>query len=156
MLYVKQRVRVMDGTPDRRVPRLGLSSAGRAGGLRSGARESAAHLEVANWLLSQQLNTASDPARVTEAAECVLRKLLRRLAMLITPIGCQALLSRALHLARADFPFLGRLEAGMTDDAWLLGIHPGLDGLETGLLRHVQAAKLKVRGLVAALARRRG
>jgi hypothetical protein len=35
-----------------------------------------------------------------------------------------------LGLPPSDKPW-----AGMTDDAWLLGIHPGVDGLEAGLVR---------------------
>jgi hypothetical protein len=89
-----------------------------------------AHLQLANWLLAQEMSDPADLPGVTDAAEHVLQKLLRRLAKLITPIGCQALLSRALHLSRADYPFLGELHAGVTDDAWLEGLHHSVESLD--------------------------
>jgi hypothetical protein len=119
-----------------------MSSANRDGRRLAGVGSQPAYLELANWLLNQELSADGEPTGVTEAAQRVLRKLLRRLARLITPIGCQALLSRALHLARVDYPFLGQLEAGVTDDAWLPGLQSGVDGLDAGLARDGLAALL--------------
>ena len=45
------------------------------------------------------------------AAVRVFDKLSRRLAVLITPIGAEALLARAVHLSRATYPFLDHVEA---------------------------------------------
>lgn len=48
------------------------------------------------------------------AAERVFEKLSLRLAQLITPVGSEALLKRAVHLSRAEFPFLGGVPAAPT------------------------------------------
>ena len=54
------------------------------------------HLGLARWLLAHEMNDAKKTLAVSEAAEQACQKLLERLARLITPNGCRALLSRAL------------------------------------------------------------
>ena len=46
------------------------------------------------------------PLAGSAAAGRVFDKLSQRLAQLITPVGAEALLTRAVHLSRAEFPFL--------------------------------------------------
>ena len=49
------------------------------------------------------------------AAGRVFVKLSQRLAQLITPVGAEALLKRAVHLCHARFPFLDTVEARRHD-----------------------------------------
>jgi hypothetical protein len=133
----------MQGAADRQIPRASVSAAGHRNGRVHAPELTPANLQLAELLLDQEMSIASDLAAVTAAAEAVLDKLLRRLARLITPIGCQALLSRALHLTRAEFPFLRELEAGLTDDVWIEGLRQSVDGMDPGQARD---------GLVALLA----
>ncbi|MGI9149358.1 MAG: hypothetical protein ACR2IK_22885 [Chloroflexota bacterium] len=67
-----------------------------------------------------------------DAAERACQKLLDRLAKLITAQGSQALVSRALHLTRAEFPFLQRLEPGVTGEPFVRGLATSAEGTESG------------------------
>lgn len=94
-----------------------------------------AHLELARWLLAQEMSDARDTLAVSAAAEQACQQLLERLARLITPNGCRALLSRALHLARADFKFLRGIEPGQTAGRYLEGLSKSADGTDAGQVR---------------------
>jgi hypothetical protein len=90
------------------------------------------HLEMAQWLLAREMSDARDMLGVSEAAERACRKLLDRLARLITPSGCQALLSRALHLAQADFRFLRGIQPKVTAGTYLEGLSESAEGTDPG------------------------
>jgi hypothetical protein len=81
------------------------------------------HLALARWLIAHEMNALGAALAEPEAAERACRKLLERLAKLITPRGSQALLTRAEYLARADLT---------ADDADLLGTLVGLVALFIG------------------------
>ena len=60
----------------------------------------------------------------------VCQKLSDRLARLVSPAGSQAMLSRALHLARPEFPFLEEVRVG--PDGCFDGLEEALRGVEAG------------------------
>jgi hypothetical protein len=59
---------------------------------------------------------------MSAAAERVCNKLFRRLSSLVSPAASQALLSRALHLARAEFPFLDGVRADTSPETCFEGL----------------------------------
>ena len=61
-------------------------------------------LAIAQWLISREWGDAGEPLPQPEAADRACRKFGERLALLVTPAGSEALLARAIHLARTDFP----------------------------------------------------
>jgi hypothetical protein len=61
---------------------------------------------VAQWLLTAEGVDAERRLAAPAAAERVFGKLSQRLAQLITLLGSDALLARAVHLSRAEFPFI--------------------------------------------------
>lgn len=65
------------------------------------------HLALANWLICREM-AGEDGTSLSgpEAAEQACRKLGQRLTLLVTPVGAEALLSRAKNVARADFLFV--------------------------------------------------
>ena len=64
------------------------------------------HHALARWLVTTELGDSEEGLLAPVAAERVFQKLSHRLARLITPVGCEALLARAVHLSRAEFPFV--------------------------------------------------
>jgi hypothetical protein len=68
-----------------------------------------AHEAIARWLINCEMGDEGSRAG-TAAAARVFDKLSQRLAVLITPIGAEALLARAVHLSRATFPFLDQVQ----------------------------------------------
>ena len=58
------------------------------------------------WLLMKEIGPVADAADVFEAGEQVCQKLSLRLSRRVSTDGAQAILSRTLHLARAESPFL--------------------------------------------------
>jgi hypothetical protein len=67
---------------------------------------------LARWLIRCETRDDDEaPAARAAAAVRVFDKLSQRLAVLITPIGAEALLARAVHLSRATYPFLDHVEA---------------------------------------------
>jgi hypothetical protein len=66
----------------------------------------AAHHTLAEWLVTTEMGAASGSLAFSAAAGRVFEKLSQRLSQLITSVGSDALLRRAVHLSRADFPFL--------------------------------------------------
>jgi|GEM_PF-2668467 len=73
-----------------------------------------AHQQLARWLVERErkvdVHQRSD-AQV-DPAELVVAKLSPQVAVLVTEAGYRALLSRALHLARAEFPLLDGVQVG--------------------------------------------
>ncbi len=62
------------------------------------------HHAVARQLLSAELGVSNGGHELPATAERVLEKLSQRLARLVTPVGAEALLARAVHLSRAKTP----------------------------------------------------
>jgi hypothetical protein len=94
-----------------------------------------AHQELAGWLLAREIGARDGLGAEVEAAEMVCRKLSRRLAKLVTPAGSQALLARALRLARADFPFLEGVRLGSSPETCLEGLREAAGGVEPAQAR---------------------
>jgi hypothetical protein len=69
---------------------------------------------------SRDAEPRADAAQVAEAAEAAFEKLRLHLSTFLGPDGFQTLLERALTLARAEFPWLGVVQAG--DDGSLKGL----------------------------------
>lgn len=88
------------------------------------------HRDLAWWLLTQELGDDERAAAYADAAERACQKLGARLSRLVTFAGWQALLARALHLARAGIPVLDGVRPGHTPDVGLDGLHARLDGAE--------------------------
>ncbi len=78
--------------------------------------------DLATWLLAQEIGPEADPSGLSAAAERVCQKLGRRLSNLISPAGSQAILSRSLYLARAEFPFLDGVRARTPPDFGFEGL----------------------------------
>jgi hypothetical protein len=102
-------------------------------------------VSLARWLLAHELEEPRDPGALAAAAERVCRKLAGRLARLITLVGYQALVARALHLASAHFPFLAGVAAESRSDTYLTGLPEHVQGVDpaevgdglTAVLAHI-------------------
>ena len=79
------------------------------------------HLDLAQCLVALEGGDANGAAHPAGAAERVIQKLTRSLARLIAADGAQAILARALHLARPQFPALQAVRAGRAHEAVLEG-----------------------------------
>jgi hypothetical protein len=100
------------------------------------------HLELAAWLLAHEMSDAGGGLAIGDAAERVCQKLLDRMSRLITPSGCRALLSRALHLVGADFAFLRGIEPGSLAQPYLEGIGRSAQSTDAGQVQRGIAALL--------------
>jgi hypothetical protein len=89
-----------------------------------------AHRELARWLLAREMDDPRAPTDPAGAAEAACRKLSHRVARLVTVVACQALMGRALHLARRDFPFLEGVRPGPSPDVCLEGLAECVRGVE--------------------------
>ena len=78
------------------------------------------HHFLARWLVTTELGDAEEGLLAPVAAERVFQKLSHRLARLITPVGCEALLARAVHLSRAGFPFVDGAQTARGADSLTL------------------------------------
>jgi hypothetical protein len=85
---------------------------------------------LAGWLLTREAGPGAEPQRLAAATERVLHKLGPGLSRLAAPSGTQALLSRALHVARAAFPFLDGVRAAVTPDMSLQGLSEHIDEVD--------------------------
>jgi hypothetical protein len=95
-------------------------------------RSAATQTQLAGWLLAQETGVdVADPPGLSAAAERVCQKLSRRLSRLVSPAGAQAILSRALHLARREFPFLEGVVAGQPPELCLEGLDERLHGVKS-------------------------
>jgi hypothetical protein len=63
------------------------------------------------------MGTAEGSPAGPAAGGRVFEKLSRRVAQLITPVGAEALLKRAVHLSRAEVPFVAGLETVPSTDS---------------------------------------
>jgi hypothetical protein len=106
------------------------------------SRGSVAHADLASWLLAKEIGAEANASDQSAAAERVCQKLSQRLSRLFSSAGSQAILSRALHLARAEFAFFEGVHAGTPPEACLVGLSEHVRDVEAG-----EAGK----GLVAVL-----
>ena len=93
-----------------------------------------AQRELALWLLEEEMGPVRGSEALLDATEHACQKLGRRLARLVTVVGYQALLSRALHLARGEFPFLDGAQAGATEADCFDGLRATAGGIEPAIL----------------------
>ncbi len=87
---------------------------------------------VAQWLLTAEGVDAERRLAAPAAAERVFWKLSQRLAQLITLVGSDALLARAVHLSRVEFPFLDGAQITRSDDSLTLRLGDSGKGAESG------------------------
>jgi hypothetical protein len=83
--------------------------------------------DLASWLLAQELGAEADAAGLLAGGSRVCQKISARLARRVSADGAQAILSRALHLARTTNPILEGLRVAQAPDTGLEGLntHPG-------------------------------
>jgi hypothetical protein len=108
---------------------------------------------IAGWLLAEELSAATGEAltdALADAVERACQKLRRPLARLVTEMGYQALLRRALHLAARDFPLLNSVRAGGPDAPCLDGLPSSMGGVDPAIVR--AAATAIIANLIALLA----
>ena len=98
---------------------------------------------LARWLLAREAG-AMDPSDLPAAAERVCQKLGPDLSRLASPAGSKALLARALHVARPQFPFLKKVQAGVAPDTCLRGLSEGINDVDALELRRGLQALLGV------------
>ena len=109
-----------------------------------------AHRELARWLLAREMGGRDEMTDLIAAADTACRKLSRRVARLVTFVACQALLARALHLARRDFSFLEGVRPGPAPDVCLEGLAERVRGVEPAQAREGLATVLaNMLGLLA-------
>jgi hypothetical protein len=77
---------------------------------------------LADWLIAREVGADVDSPSLAAAIERVLQRLGPGLSHLATPRGSEALLSRALRVARAAYPFLEGVQAGAAPDTCLQGL----------------------------------
>jgi len=94
---------------------------------------------VAQWLLTAEGVDAERRLAAPAAAERVFGKLSQRLAQLITLVGSDALLARAVHLSRAAFPFLGEAQITRSDDSSVLSLPESADRENSQLVDGLEA-----------------
>jgi hypothetical protein len=94
------------------------------------SRAAMSHANLARWLLERETVAEADDPVV--AAERVCQKLSPCVSRLVSPTGFQAILSRALHLAAANFPFLVGVRAGMAPAMWLKGLDEHVQDIDAG------------------------
>ena len=94
-----------------------------------------AQRELALWLLEEETGDDRGPEALVDAADVACQKLGRRLTRLITVVGYQALLARALHLARSEFSVLDGVRAAATDGTCLEGMRAKVGGSELAMLQ---------------------
>jgi hypothetical protein len=99
------------------------------------------YADLASWLLAKQTGDV-DPPELSVAAEQVCQKLSRRLSRWVSADGSRALVSRALHKARAKFRFLDGVRAGTPPDACLVGLSDSLREVEQDMGRQAVLAVL--------------
>ena len=109
-----------------------------------------AHRELARWLLAREIAGRHEPTDLVGAADTACQKLSGRVARLVTFVAWQALLARALHLARREFPFLEGVRPGSSPTLGLEGLAEHVQGVEPAQAREGLAMVLaNVLGLLA-------
>jgi hypothetical protein len=80
---------------------------------------STSRADLASWLLAQELGDEPDTAGLLAAGSRVCHKISLRLARRVSADGAHAILSRALHLARATYPILEGVRVSHAPDTGL-------------------------------------
>jgi hypothetical protein len=93
------------------------------------------HADLASWLLAHEIGVDANTLGLAAAAERVCGKLSRRLSRLVSPAGSQAILSRALHLARTEFPFLQEVRAETGTEVCLVGLGEHMNDIDVAEAR---------------------
>jgi hypothetical protein len=96
------------------------------------ATTTVARSDLARSLLAKEITGEADPRGLSQAAERVGQKLSRRLSRSVSAAGSQAMVSRALHLTRAEFPFLEGVCAGTPPEACFEGLIERVHNVEAG------------------------
>jgi hypothetical protein len=89
-------------------------------------------LTLSDGLLEQETIAEPDPVGPAVAAEHICQKLAPGVSRLVSPAGFQAILSRALHIARAEFPCLKGVRAGIAPATCLEGMSEHVHDIDTG------------------------
>ena len=77
------------------------------------------HRALARWLVTTEIEAEAEGALAApEAAERVFGKLSKRLAQLITDVGADALVARAVHLSLAAFRSWAEHRSGVPVTHW--------------------------------------
>lgn len=84
---------------------------------------------LAGWLLTREAGPGADPRILAAATQRVLYKLGPGLSRLAAPSGSEALLARALHVTRAEFPFLDGVDPVAMPELCLQGLSERIVGL---------------------------
>lgn len=92
--------------------------------------DATAYHKLGASILAYELALLNDDGSPAVAVERACQQFYRRLSPLVTPAGSQAFLSRSLHLAGAEFPFLNDVQAGPTAEECLQGLDPALHDIE--------------------------
>jgi hypothetical protein len=103
--------------------------------MRGLSRSAATYTELATWLLAKETGGETDPPRLANAAERVGQKLSQRLGKSVSAAGAQALVARALKIARAEFPFLEGVSAGATPEECFAGLRKRVLSIEVSEVR---------------------
>lgn len=77
---------------------------------------------LAHRLLAHEAGMAHDSGDTAASGSAVCQKLLAEIEQFIGHDGFKALLARALHMARVEFPFLAEVQIGESDEGWLIGL----------------------------------
>ena len=75
-----------------------------------------AHHALALWLVTTEMGSNTGSLAFSAAAGRVFEKMSERLSQLITSVGSEALLRRAVHLSQTEFPFLADVPAAPSTD----------------------------------------
>ncbi len=92
-----------------------------------------AHRYVARWLLDCEMRGVAVAAGLNPpvaALERICQKFFGRLQKVASLAACQSLLSRALHIPRAEFGFLDGIRVGIGAASLVDGVGASLDGLD--------------------------
>lgn len=101
-----------------------------------------AQRNLAGWLLAREREDHQELTALPDAAERAYQKLCQRLAQLVTMAGSHALLARALHLARVEFPFLEGVRPCPPPEFCLEGVRERVRGVEPTMAQHGLASIL--------------
>jgi hypothetical protein len=108
----------------------------------AGLSQGTVPVDLASWLVAKEIGAEPDTDGTLAAAERACQKLSHGLSRSVSAVGSQALVSRALHVARAEFPFLEGVRAGIPPGACFEGLSERTRDVE---------AREAARGLVAVL-----
>jgi hypothetical protein len=95
------------------------------------APPSPSHRALARWLVTTEMEATEEPLAAPEATERVFGKLSKRLVRLITDVGADALVARAVHLSLTAFPFLGGAQIRRSDDSLIISLRETADRTES-------------------------